>query len=379
MLSRFFICLFFTLLLSACATINDKSDDLFDNSFDALDPLTQSTYEHVRALASTDGIGERTSGSANELAAAAYIQRKFENFGYVVQRQAFDYVNRDTGEAQSSQNIIAEKSGMSNQYIVIGAHYDSKAAELGSLGVTDNAASIATMLSVAEFASSLATQNIGIRFVAFGAEEVGLVGAKYHVFQMSDSQKQNTLGMINLDGIVGGDILYIHSAHSEPYNCDNGVDDYAHSAWLREQLLQVASEVTAQGTFTRHPGFETYPSGETGGWSDHAPFACAGIAIGNFEATNFSINGESGRDGYSQTVHPDLWTCFDPIVIGACNRDQEQKWGKIWHTEFDRLDILENIHPGRIQQQLSDNLKVLKAFINKLDANSAAAKGDVQI
>ena len=82
---------------------------------------------------------------------------------------------------------------------------------------------------------------------------------------------------------------------------------------------------------------------ETGSWSDHAGFACAGIPIANVESTNYKINGEYGYDGYSQSTHPDTWDCFDKETHTACDRDNETKWGKIWHTEFDRLDKLDEM------------------------------------
>ncbi|WP_371194820.1 M28 family metallopeptidase [Glaciecola sp. SC05] len=335
----------------------------------SFDPLTAETETYLKALAGEGGIGVRKAGTESEVQAANFIQSTLESFGYSVERQAFAYVNRDTKVNESSQNIIAHKAGKTDKYIILGAHYDSTSEELGSLGAIDNAASIAVLLSVAKIVSELDTQEYGVKFIAFGAEEVGLVGAFEYVDNMSDVQKQNARGMINLDGIVGSDNLYIHSAHSTPYACKGNAENYRFDGSLRDRLMAVATKVTPANTFKIHPGFEGYPSGETGGWSDHAPFACAGIAIGNFESTNFSINGESGRDGYSQSTHPSLWTCFDEANMGPCDRETEKKWGKIWHTGNDRLDVIESLFPGRVRQQLSHNLGVLRAFFVHLDSN----------
>lgn len=331
----------------------------------ALDPLTEDAQGYLRALAGDDGIGVRKAGTESEVKAADFIQTTLESFGYEVDRQKFSYVNRDNQENQTSQNIVAQKKGSSGKYFILGAHYDSTAEDQGSLGAIDNAASVAVVLSIAKLLSEQATPKYGVKFIALGAEEVGLVGAYEFVENMSAGDIQNTLGMINLDGIVGSDNLYIHSAHSTPYLCNGNAQAYQFDPSLRDQLLAAANSVTSFNTFQQHAGFEAYPSGETGGWSDHAPFACAGITIGNFESTNFSINGESGRDGYSQSTHPALWDCFDKDAMGPCDRDTETKWGKIWHTGNDRLDVIETLFPGRITAQLSDNLKVLRAFFKK--------------
>jgi putative aminopeptidase FrvX len=332
-----------------------------------LDPLTPVTEVYLQQLATEYGIGIRLAGTKAEEDAADFIQKTLEAYGYSVNRQRFSYINRRTKESQVSQNIVTQKAGTSGKNIILGAHYDSTSAKLGSLGAVDNGASIAIMLAIAKLLSELETQKYGVTIIAFGAEEVGLVGAYEYVKQASSDQIENYLGMINLDGIVGSDNMYIHSAHSVPYACGGNTDRYKFEVGLRDILNKVAKSVTEEGTFKIHPGYDKYPAGETGGWSDHAPFACVGLPIGNFESTNFSINGESGKDGYSQSTHPDLWDCFDEKNMTACDRKTEKQWGKIWHTKNDRLDRLETLFPGRIRQQISDNLKVLRAFLTQLD------------
>lgn len=335
----------------------------------SLDPLTHVSELYLQQLVTSDGIGIRQAGTEAEVLAADFIQKTLEEQGYVVQRQNFSYIDRSTKKPEVSQNIITQKAGTSGKNIILGAHYDSTSAKLGSLGAVDNGASIAVMLATTKLLAGLAPQKYGVTIIAFGAEEVGLVGANEFVKQATVAQIENYLGMINLDGIVGSDNLYIHSAHSVPYSCNGNTDKYIFDSRLRDELFRIATIVTPKTTFEIHPGYDKYPAGETGGWSDHAPFACAGLPIGNFESTNFAINGESGRDGYSQSTHPSLWTCFDNKTMDACDRNNEKKWGKIWHTKNDRLDVLEAIFPGRIRQQTSDNLKVFRAFFTHLDDN----------
>jgi hypothetical protein len=69
------------------------------------------------------------------------------------------------------------------------------------------------------------------------------------------------------------------------------------------------------------------------------------VPIAYVEATNFTINGEDGYDGYSQSTNPALWDCYDDATKSACDRDSETQWGKIWHTEHDRLDKMAELFP----------------------------------
>lgn len=173
--------------------------------------------------------------------------------------------------------------------------------------------------------------------------------------------------MINYDTVGGGDIVYVHAAHSDyteyKKTCESlGLNEtnYSFDTKMREAMLKASVDVNGDtGKYVIHPAFPGYPKGETGSWSDHAGFACAGIPIAYVEATNFNINGEHGYDGYSQTTNPTMWDCYDAEKKTACNRDEETKWGKIWHTKFDRIDKLEEAFPKRVDTQLSDNVNIV--------------------
>ncbi len=116
-----------------------------------------------------------------------------------------------------TQNIIGYIEGsdpkLKEEYIVLGAHYD----HLGKGGVNsssrmpdtiaihhgadDNASGVAAMIEVAKSFSILKTKpKRSILFVAFGAEELGLVGSKYF-FKDKLVDTKNITAMINLDMI----------------------------------------------------------------------------------------------------------------------------------------------------------------------------------
>jgi hypothetical protein len=318
---------------------------------------TPTAMDYLVAIAGDQGIGVRPAGSAGEQLTAVYIEQQWINQGLTPYTNSFN-INDDT----LSKNIIVDIKGKAEKTLIIAAHYDSTGEKEGSLGATDNASSIAALLALSH---NLRNQDLAlnIRLIAFGAEEIGLLGSAAYVKNLSTEELSTIVGMINLDTIVGGDNLYIHSAHTVPYKCANTNKHYNNDASLREQLLTQAKSSFSASPFSMHPAFPGYPEGMTGGWSDHAPFACAGIPIAYIEATNFALNGKEGYDGYSQSTNPELWDCFSAKNRGACNRDTETKWGSIWHTQYDRLDKLLPLFGQRIETQLNQNIKLLTDFV----------------
>ncbi|MCD8547250.1 MAG: M20/M25/M40 family metallo-hydrolase [Aeromonadaceae bacterium] len=306
------------------------------------------------------GIGARATGTEGETRAAQWIQDQLTGWGYSPEVQAFTYTRR--GSQMSSQNVVVTLPGQSEQVIVLGAHYDSTGVSVGSEGATDNGAGVSTLLALAE---ALAGQSLPyrVRLVFFGAEEVGKQGSNAYVAALSSEQLGQILAMVNLDTPVGGDILYVHSAHSDEseYGCDDA-SRYSFDPKVRDRLIGL-SQQGDMTPFVLHPSFPGYPEGETGSWSDHAAFACQGIPVAYLEATNFDINGADGYDGYSQTTNAALWDCYDADSKSACDRESETQWGKIWHTQYDRLDRMAELFPGRIESQIADTTRLMLRFV----------------
>lgn len=72
-----------------------------------------------------------------------------------------------------SQNVIAEFPGLSDEWIVLTAHYDSTPL---SHGAYDNMSGCIGLLGIMEAISGKAPLRYGLRFVFCGSEEVGLLG-----------------------------------------------------------------------------------------------------------------------------------------------------------------------------------------------------------
>jgi Zn-dependent M28 family amino/carboxypeptidase len=104
---------------------------------------------------------------------------------------------------QTASNAIASKPGTGSGIVIIGGHIDSVSA---GPGANDNAAGVAVVTELGR-AIQGQTYPFEIRLMAFGAEEVGLVGSREYVSTMPDAERQRVIAMINLDMIGVGSQL----------------------------------------------------------------------------------------------------------------------------------------------------------------------------
>ncbi len=110
-------------------------------------------------------------------------------------------IDSDTQITQKTgHNIVATKRGSSDKTIVLGGHYDSVAA---GPGANDNGSGTAVLIELARVLAQRDTKNTLI-FIAFDAEEFGLIGSRYYVDHLTDSERAKITAMLNFDMLGGG-------------------------------------------------------------------------------------------------------------------------------------------------------------------------------
>ncbi|MCP4020615.1 MAG: M20/M25/M40 family metallo-hydrolase, partial [Desulfobacteraceae bacterium] len=152
-----------------------------------------------------------TLGAIGDISA---VSISLEDGEYLVELLAGDAVvvsyNVDTEAYEStSQNIIGTLEGTQPEQgiVYIGGHYDSVSA---GPGANDNASGAAGMLEAARVLAKKGHRTKAtLKFIAFGAEEIGLDGSYNYVIENEEEITNNGLGMINLDMIGVGDTLLI--------------------------------------------------------------------------------------------------------------------------------------------------------------------------
>ena len=156
--------------------------------------------KHVYRL--SHEIGERNIYNYAKLdEAAEYITEEFRSFGYKVDFQAYDVLNK------SCRNIIAVKEGAKKpgEIIILGAHYDSR----NGPGADDNASAVAGLLETAKILSGKLTGRT-IKFIAFTNEEPPLFKKK-----SMGSRVYTKASRKNKDDIKGALILEMIGYFSE--------------------------------------------------------------------------------------------------------------------------------------------------------------------
>ena len=146
----------------------------------------------------------------------------------------------------TSRNVIARPPDGRCERLV-GAHYDS--VEAGP-GANDNASGVAALLETARvLAASGDSEDVCL--VAFGAEEIGLLGSQRFVANLSGDERAALQGMVNLDMVGVGD------------------------EWQLIGSPELAQEVDAEAASVGlDPVVTELPSGLS---SDHVKFIAAGI------------------------------------------------------------------------------------------------------
>jgi Peptidase family M28/PDZ domain len=108
-------------------------------------------------------------------------------------------------------NVSAYLPGTTNEYVIIGAHYDhlglggqfSLAPSMtGQVhpGADDNASGTSGVIELARYFSKQPKQKRGILFLTFAGEELGLLGSAFYA-NNPQIPLENAVGMINLDMI----------------------------------------------------------------------------------------------------------------------------------------------------------------------------------
>lgn len=234
------------------------------NHYDGLGPATGSIADNREAI--IPGISvSKEDGS--------FLQRLMERKGAVRLRLK----TRNRTAEKTSWNVVGELRGNTHpdQWVMAGCHYDGHDISQGAM---DPVSGMVCVQEAARVLKMYAADRIGcgIRFVAFGTEEIGLIGAKNYVKQHNHELDQIRL-YINMDSAGGGGRKGI-MMHRRP------------------ELDDTFAEAKTQMKYDM-----PYGQGMSA-FSDHFPFFEAGVptcGMADVEATF------SGR-GYGHTAHDTL-------------------------------------------------------------------------
>lgn len=201
----------------------------------------------LQSIATANG-GNRAHGRAGYKASLDYVKAKLDAAGYTTTIQQF------TSSGRTGYNLIADwPGGDTNQVVMAGSHLDSVTR---GAGINDNGSGSAAILETALTVSRAGFHPTKhLRFAWWGAEELGLVGSKYYVNNLSSTNRAKISGYLNFDMIGSPNPGYF------VYDDDPAVEKTFKDYYAG---LGIPTEIETEGD----------------GRSDHAPFKNAGVPVG---------------------------------------------------------------------------------------------------
>ncbi|WP_128433008.1 M28 family metallopeptidase [Streptomyces cyaneus] len=201
----------------------------------------------LQSIATANG-GNRAHGRPGYKASLDYVKAKLDAAGYTTAIQQF------TSSGRTGYNLIADwPGGDTNQVVMAGSHLDSVSS---GPGINDNGSGSAAVLETALAVSRAGYQPTKhLRFAWWGAEELGLVGSRYYVNNLSSANRAKISGYLNFDMIGSPNPGYF------VYDDDPAIEKTFKDYYAG---LGVATEIETEGD----------------GRSDHAPFKSAGVPVG---------------------------------------------------------------------------------------------------
>lgn len=231
-------------------------------------------HKHIAAL-SDDAMKGRKAGTEGAELAAQYIESEFKRIGLQPFFDSDAYRQNFEHNEMGMFNVVGLLPGNSkkDEYIIVSAHYDHlgiKDEGEGDLifnGANDNASGTAAVISLAEYWANRADNERSILFVAFTAEEMGLIGSNHFGTQ------------IDADHIIAG--INIEMIGKESSYGPN-------TAWItgfdRSDFGNIVQKNLEGSEFTLHPD-PYYPKFNLFFRSDNAALAMLGVPAHSFSTS----------------------------------------------------------------------------------------------
>jgi hypothetical protein len=228
---------------------------------------------------------------------------------------------------RSTNLVAATENRTADREIILSAHIDSA----GTPGAQDNASGVAVLLELARTLPKLHLP-FRLRFVFFGAEEVGLLGSQAYVDRHREDLRRCEL-MFNMDSVGGKDIFIdmrdgvrnvpsVKGVSLLPENLAKANDDFK-GRWVFIGSTMMAPDSSNVPPWLQNAILDSvrelgYPINQSrGADSDHRTFTNAGIVATDIASGGLKIH--SPEDLPDQIIPMSLEKAAR-IVTGAVTR-----------------------------------------------------------
>lgn len=250
-----------------------------------------SLFERYKGFLMRGRMGQENTGESNPSVVFVLTDQNPSSF-----RVSFT----NTIEKLPLFNMIGVLPGKSkpDEYVIFSAHYD----HIGIItpvgqdsianGADDDASGVSAVISLAQYYKNRNDNERTLLFVAFTAEEIGLVGSKYFAQTVNpdDVVAMINMEMIGKDSRFGPNALYV-----------TGFD--------QSDLALIMQENVKDTEFTFHP--DPYPTQNLFYRSDNASLAAAGVPAHSFSTVQIE------KDEYYHTVKDEVSTLDIENIVSS--------------------------------------------------------------
>lgn len=237
-------------------------------------------FDGERAFAEVAALVEfspRDAGTTNGWKAAKHIAKRLEDFGVAVEIDTFADMT-PKGE-KTFHNVIGRIPGKTDQWIIMGSHFDTMPGIANFQGANDSGSSTGALLELARIlASSKRIPEVGIVFAFFDGEEAiahyipgdGLHGSRRMAAQLLQTGEHRKIRAMVLLDMVGDTDLHFTIPHNSSRELVKKLFDAAHATGHRNRFSLARSIIT----------------------DDHVPFMKIGIPA--IDMIDFRFGSEPG-------------------------------------------------------------------------------------
>lgn len=294
-LSLCFSLILISFSLNGCSTLKDRSISKEEIKIEDEKVETQIMVDEEEILSTIEDLAlqVRKFGTEGEKISADKLKSKLESYGYDVDFQDFEvfdmgdnireYIHYEdvniffnlnptnsTSSIGTARNIIAKSKDfdVNKKTLYLSAHYDTTS---DTTGVYDNATGVSAVVEIARNLQNYKNDEINIVYTIFSAEEYFKSGSRYYLSQLSNAEKDNIIGAINIDMIGYEGFEYPELKTVGPI----------------EIILMQEDNNTLSDAFNNQFNEKYNINSELGGMSDDLSFSKLGIPTIYFADENF--------------------------------------------------------------------------------------------
>lgn len=278
------------------------------------DPFAADRLQAEATLLSSDALGGRVPGSADDLTTRAYVEERFRCLGLRPGAEGCYQQPFHNEDGDPTANVIGIVEGsdpaLAGELIVVGAHHDHLGVIDGEIhnGANDNVSGLVALMAIADqVARSEVAPRRTIVFIAFGSEESGLEGARH-------------LAVSPPPGLAMDDVVYMVNLDMlGTYDVAGGVDGYG-------TLPGTPGRRVVEDVLASHPQLEvTLGVSAPDDGSDQDPFCESGIPYVYFETWDepcwHEACDDAARMDYAHMSQ--ITRVLHGVVIGLADTDMD--------------------------------------------------------